>query len=63
MVPLSQFASVLSSTAPLAINHQGQFPSAGINFGLDHLLIPEPSISIGRQYSVASHHGFDQNWC
>jgi hypothetical protein len=61
MVPLSQFASVPSSTAPLAINHQGQFPSAGIDFGL--VLIPEPSIFIGRQYSVASHHGFDQNSC
>jgi hypothetical protein len=37
--------------------------AGGIDFGLDHLLIPEPSISIDRQYSVASHHGFDQNWC
>jgi hypothetical protein len=37
--------------------------AGGIDFGLDHLRIPEPSISIDRHYSVASHHGFDQNWC
>jgi multidrug efflux pump subunit AcrB len=34
MVPLSQFASVTSSTAPLAINHQGQFPSVTLSFNL-----------------------------
>ncbi len=34
MVPLSQFASVSPSTAPLAINHQGQFPSVTLSFNL-----------------------------
>jgi HAE1 family hydrophobic/amphiphilic exporter-1 len=34
MVPLSQFSSVKSSIAPLAINHQGQFPSVTLSFNL-----------------------------
>jgi multidrug efflux pump subunit AcrB len=34
MVPLSQFANVRRSIAPLAINHQGQFPSVTLSFDL-----------------------------
>ena len=34
MVPLSQFTTVSPSTAPLAINHQGQFPSVTLSFNL-----------------------------
>jgi hydrophobe/amphiphile efflux-1 (HAE1) family protein len=34
MVPLSQIASVTPSTAPLSINHQGQFPSVTLSFNL-----------------------------
>jgi hydrophobe/amphiphile efflux-1 (HAE1) family protein len=34
MVPLSQLASVTSSVAPLAVNHQGQFPSVTLSFNL-----------------------------
>jgi multidrug efflux pump subunit AcrB len=34
MVPLSQLASITSSVAPLAINHQGQFPSVTLSFNL-----------------------------
>ncbi len=34
MVPLSQFAAVNRSVAPLAINHQGQFPSVTLSFNL-----------------------------
>jgi HAE1 family hydrophobic/amphiphilic exporter-1 len=34
MVPLSQLASITRSTAPLAINHQGQFPSVTLSFNL-----------------------------
>lgn len=34
MVPLSQFASVSHSIAPLAVNHQGQFPSVTLSFNL-----------------------------
>jgi HAE1 family hydrophobic/amphiphilic exporter-1 len=34
MVPLSQFSSVRPSIAPLAINHQGQFPSVTLSFNL-----------------------------
>jgi multidrug efflux pump subunit AcrB len=33
-VPLSAFVSYGSDTAPLAVNHQGQFPSATISFNL-----------------------------
>src|SRR5467141_2131214 len=34
MVPLSQIASVRPSVAPLAVNHQGQFPSVTLSFNL-----------------------------
>jgi HAE1 family hydrophobic/amphiphilic exporter-1 len=34
MVPLSQVARITSSVAPLAINHQGQFPSVTLSFNL-----------------------------
>jgi multidrug efflux pump subunit AcrB len=34
MVPLSQLASITPSVAPLAINHQGQFPSVTLSFNL-----------------------------
>jgi HAE1 family hydrophobic/amphiphilic exporter-1 len=34
MVPLSQFAAISRSIAPLAINHQGQFPSVTLSFNL-----------------------------
>jgi HAE1 family hydrophobic/amphiphilic exporter-1 len=33
-VPLNQLASIRPSTAPLAINHQGQFPSVTLSFNL-----------------------------
>ncbi len=33
-VPLSQFATVRTTLAPLAVNHQGQFPSVTISFNL-----------------------------
>jgi multidrug efflux pump subunit AcrB len=33
-IPLSQLASIGPSTAPLAINHQGQFPSVTLSFNL-----------------------------
>jgi multidrug efflux pump subunit AcrB len=34
MTPLNQFASISRSVAPLAINHQGQFPSVTLSFNL-----------------------------
>jgi HAE1 family hydrophobic/amphiphilic exporter-1 len=34
MVPLSQLASVTPAIAPLAVNHQGQFPSVTLSFNL-----------------------------
>jgi HAE1 family hydrophobic/amphiphilic exporter-1 len=34
MVPLNQLASVSSAVAPLAVNHQGQFPSVTLSFNL-----------------------------
>jgi len=33
-VPLSEFASITASVAPLAVNHQGQFPSVTLSFNL-----------------------------
>jgi multidrug efflux pump subunit AcrB len=46
MVPLSQFATVSPSTAPLAINHQGQFPSVTLSFNL------APNSTIGAAVST-----------
>jgi hydrophobe/amphiphile efflux-1 (HAE1) family protein len=40
-VPLSQFATVTSTVAPIAVNHQGQFPSVTLSFNLP------PGTSIG----------------
>jgi HAE1 family hydrophobic/amphiphilic exporter-1 len=40
-VPLSQFASITATIAPIAINHQGQFPSVTLSFNLP------PQVSIG----------------
>ena len=34
MVPLSQFVTIVSGTAPLAVNHQSQFPSVTLSFNL-----------------------------
>ena len=40
-VPLSEFAKITSTVAPIAINHQGQFPSVTLSFNLP------PGVSIG----------------
>jgi multidrug efflux pump len=40
-VPLSAIASIETSTAPLAINHQGQFPVVTVSFNL------APGVSLG----------------
>ena len=46
MVPLSQFASTSRSIAPLAVNHQGQFPSVTLSFNL------APKSTIGEAVSA-----------
>jgi HAE1 family hydrophobic/amphiphilic exporter-1 len=40
-VPLSEFAAITSTVAPIAVNHQGQFPSVTLSFNLP------PGVSIG----------------
>jgi hydrophobe/amphiphile efflux-1 (HAE1) family protein len=40
-VPLSAFAKMTSTVAPIALNHQGQFPSVTLSFNLP------PNVSIG----------------
>ena len=40
-VPLSQIATIRTTLAPLAVNHQGQFPSVTISFNL------APGVAIG----------------
>jgi len=40
-VPLSQLATITSTVAPIAVNHQGQFPSVTLSFNLP------PNVSIG----------------
>jgi hydrophobe/amphiphile efflux-1 (HAE1) family protein len=54
-VPLNQIASVKTTLAPLAVNHQGQFPSVTLSFNL------APGVSIGEavgavQQATASLH-------
>src|SRR5262249_5474640 len=41
LVPLSAFAKYETTTAPLAVNHQGQFPSVTISFNLP------PGVALG----------------
>jgi HAE1 family hydrophobic/amphiphilic exporter-1 len=51
MTPLSQFARVSPSVAPLAVNHQGQFPSVTLSFNLaPHATIGE---AVSAQKTVA----------
>ncbi len=40
-VPLSEFAKITSTVAPIAVNHQGQFPSVTLSFNLP------PNVPIG----------------
>ncbi len=40
-VPLSEFAAITSTVAPIAVNHQGQFPSVTLSFNLP------PNVAIG----------------
>ena len=40
-VPLSAFAKITSTVTPIAVNHQGQFPSVTLSFNLP------PNFSIG----------------
>ena len=40
-VPLSEFATITSTIAPIAVNHQGQFPSVTLSFNLP------PNVSMG----------------
>ena len=46
VTPLSQFARVNPSVAPLAVNHQGQFPSVTLSFNL------APNATIGEAVSA-----------
>jgi len=41
MVPLSSFTHYTSSTSPLAVNHQGQFPAVTVSFNLP------PGVALG----------------
>jgi multidrug efflux pump subunit AcrB len=40
-VPLSEFATITPTVAPIAVNHQGQFPSVTLSFNLP------PNVAIG----------------
>jgi hydrophobe/amphiphile efflux-1 (HAE1) family protein len=55
MVPLSQFASISRSVAPLAVNHQGQFPSVTLSFNLARNSTIGAAVSALRQ-AVADLH-------
>ncbi len=47
--PLSEFATITSTVAPIAVNHQGQFPSVTLSFNLP------PNISIGEAVTAIQH--------
>jgi hydrophobe/amphiphile efflux-1 (HAE1) family protein len=49
MVPLNQLASVTPAVAPLAVNHQGQFPSVTLSFNL------AASSTIGEAVTAVRH--------
>jgi hydrophobe/amphiphile efflux-1 (HAE1) family protein len=55
MVPVNQFATVTSSVAPIAINHQGQFPSVTLSFNLAPVSTIGEALSAIRK-SVADLH-------
>jgi hydrophobe/amphiphile efflux-1 (HAE1) family protein len=48
-VPLSEFAKITSTVAPIALNHQGQFPSVTLSFNLP------PNVSVGQAVSAMQH--------
>ncbi|RYF08165.1 MAG: hypothetical protein EOO40_07995, partial [Deltaproteobacteria bacterium] len=54
-VPLNSFSSLEQTTMPLAINHQGQFPSATISFNLT------PGVALGEAVDAigAAQRGLD----
>src|ERR1700726_270314 len=45
-VPMSQFAKITSTVAPIAVNHQGQFASVTLSFNLP------PNVTIGAAVSA-----------
>jgi hydrophobe/amphiphile efflux-1 (HAE1) family protein len=45
-VPLSELAKITSTVAPIAVNHQGQFPSVTMSFNLP------PNVSVGAAVSA-----------
>ena len=49
MVPLSQIASIDYGTAPLAVNHQSQFPSVTLSFNL------APGTAVGTAVAAVQH--------
>jgi multidrug efflux pump subunit AcrB len=48
-VPLSEFAKITSTVAPIAVNHQSQFPSVTLSFNLP------PNVSVGAAVSAIQH--------
>src|SRR5262249_62189925 len=48
-VPLSEFAKITSTVAPIAVSHQGQFPSVTLSFNLP------PNVSIGAARTATMH--------
>jgi len=54
-VPLSQIATIDTTLAPLAVNHQGQFPSVTISFNL------APGTAIGQAVAAVQKAAADQH--
>jgi hydrophobe/amphiphile efflux-1 (HAE1) family protein len=54
-VPLSQIATISSTVAPIAVNHQGQFPSVTLSFNLAPGAAIGDAVSAIRQTVAALH--------
>jgi hydrophobe/amphiphile efflux-1 (HAE1) family protein len=54
-VPLSQFATITRTIAPIAVNHQGQFPSVTLSFNLAPNAVIGDAVSAIQQAVAALH--------
>jgi HAE1 family hydrophobic/amphiphilic exporter-1 len=54
-VPLSEFAKITSTVSPIAVNHQGQFPSVTLSFNLPRNVSIGDAVSAIQQAATELH--------
>ena len=62
VVPLSAFTHYEPTTAPLAVNHQGQFPSVTLSFNLTPGLALSDAVSRIHQHGTEYGNAGDNSW-